>query len=122
MTALDDLKSKIKGLNTGADDYLLKPLNEEELIARVMSLLRLKKANSELFEKNQQIKRELEAAKRIQQFVIPHDFSYVISPDVSGRYIPIEDIGGDFFDCYVLDDRRTAFLIADVTGHGIPRP
>lgn len=120
MTALDDLKSKIKGLNTGADDYLLKPLNEEELIARVMSLLRLKKANSELFEKNQQIKRELEAAKRIQQFVIPHDFSYVKTPGVSGRYIPIEDIGGDFFDCYVLDDKRTAFLIADVTGHGIP--
>ncbi|NLV68272.1 MAG: fused response regulator/phosphatase, partial [Spirochaetes bacterium] len=120
MTALDDLKSKIKGLNTGADDYLLKPLNEEELIARVMSLLRLKKANSELYEKNRQIKRELEAAKKIQQFVIPHDFSYVKSPGVSGRYIPIEDIGGDFFDCYVLDDKRTAFLIADVTGHGIP--
>lgn len=120
MTALDDLKSKIKGLTTGADDYLLKPLNEEELIARVMSLLRLKKANSELYEKNRQIKRELEAAKKIQQFIIPHDFSYVKSPDVSGCYIPIEDIGGDFFDCYVIDDKRTAFLIADVTGHGIP--
>ena len=120
MTALDDLKSKIKGLNTGADDYLLKPLNEEELIARVMSLLRLRKANAELFEKNQQIQRELEAAKKIQRFVIPHDFSYVKFPHVSGRYIPIEDIGGDFFDCYVIDDKRTAFLIADVTGHGIP--
>lgn len=120
MTALDDLKSKIKGLTTGADDYLLKPLNEEELIARVMSLLRLKKANAELFEKNQLIKRELEAAKKIQQFVIPHDFSSIKYPNVSGRYIPIEDIGGDFFDCYSIDDKRTAFLIADVTGHGIP--
>lgn len=120
MTALDDLKSKIKGLTTGADDYLLKPLNEEELIARVMSLLRLKKANAELFEKNQLIKRELEAAKKIQQFIIPHDFSSIQYPRVSGRYIPIEDIGGDFFDCYSLDDNRTAFLIADVTGHGIP--
>lgn len=120
MTGLDDLKSKIKGLNTGADDYLLKPLNEEELIARVMSLLRLKKANSELFEKNQQIKRELEAAKRIQQFIIPHNFSFIQAPTVSGRYIPIEDIGGDFFDCYAIDNNRTAFLIADVTGHGIP--
>ncbi len=120
MTALDDLKSKIKGLNTGADDYLLKPLNEEELIARVMSLLRLQKANSELYEKNQQIKQELEAAKKIQQFVIPHDFSFINYPRVSGRYQPIEDIGGDFFDCYSIDDRHSAFLIADVTGHGIP--
>ena len=119
MTALDDLKSKIKGLNTGADDYLLKPLNEEELIARVMSLLRLRKANAELFEKNQQIQRELEAAKKIQRFVIPHDFSYVKFPHVSGRYIPIEDIGGDFFDCYVLDDRRTRW--ADDVLHLQPR-
>jgi sigma-B regulation protein RsbU (phosphoserine phosphatase) len=120
MTGLDDLKSKIKGLNIGADDYLVKPLNEEELIARVFSLLRLKKANSDLYRANQQIKRELEAAKKIQQFIIPEDFSFIDYPEISGLYLPIEDIGGDFFDCYRLDDNRSAFLIADVTGHGIP--
>jgi len=120
MTGLDDLKSKIKGLNIGADDYLVKPLNEEELIARVFSLLRLKKANSDLYRANQLIKRELEAAKKIQQFIIPEDFSFIDYPKVSGMYLPIEDIGGDFFDCYKLDDNRSAFIIADVTGHGIP--
>ena len=41
-------------------------------------------------------------------------------PKISGIYLPIEDIGGDFFDCYKLDENRSAFLIADVTGHGIP--
>ncbi len=120
MTGLDDLNSKIKGLNIGADDYLMKPLNEKELRARVRSLLRLKKVNSELYEKNEQIKREMEAAKKIQQFIIPADFEYINYPAVSGKYLPIEDIGGDFFDCYQIDENRTAFLIADVTGHGIP--
>ena len=120
MTGLDDLNSKIKGLNIGADDYLLKPLNEEELIARVFSLLRLKKANSELYQKNQLIKRELEAAKKIQQYIIPHNFDFIDYPHINGIYLPIEDIGGDFFDCYKLDENRSAFLIADVTGHGIP--
>ena len=120
MTGLDDLNSKIKGLSIGADDYLLKPLNEEELIARVFSLLRLKKANSELYQKNQLIKRELEAAKKIQQYIIPENFDFIDYPKISGVYLPIEDIGGDFFDCYKLDDNRSAFLIADVTGHGIP--
>jgi len=120
MTGLDDLNSKIKGLNIGADDYLLKPLNEEELIARVFSLLRLKKVNSELYQKNQLIKRELEAAKKIQQFIIPDNFDFINYPKISGIYLPIEDIGGDFFDCYKLDEDRSAFLIADVTGHGIP--
>jgi len=120
MTGLDDLNSKIKGLNIGADDYLMKPLNEEELIARVFSLLRLKKANSELYQKNQLIKRELEAAKKIQQFIIPDNFEFIAYPKISGTYLPIEDIGGDFFDCYKLDEHRSAFIIADVTGHGIP--
>lgn len=120
MTGLDDLNSKIKGLSTGADDYLLKPLNEQELIARVYSLLRLKDANTELFEKNKLIKKELEAAKKIQRFIIPSDFSFMDYPSVSGIYKPIEDIGGDFFDCYRIDEKRSAFVIADVTGHGIP--
>ncbi len=120
MTGLDDLNSKIKGLNIGADDYLVKPLNEEELIARVFSLLRLKKANSELYQKNQLIKRELEAAKKIQQYIIPDNFEFIDHPQISGIYLPIEDIGGDFFDCYKFDEDKSAFLIADVTGHGIP--
>jgi sigma-B regulation protein RsbU (phosphoserine phosphatase) len=120
MTGLDDLNAKIKGLNIGADDYLVKPLNEEELIARVFSLLRLKKANSELYQKNQLIKRELEAAKKIQEYIIPNNFEFIDYPQISGIYLPIEDIGGDFFDCYKLDENRSAYLIADVTGHGIP--
>jgi serine phosphatase RsbU (regulator of sigma subunit) len=120
MTGSDDLNSKIKGLRIGADDFLLKPLNEKELVARVLSLLRLKSVHNELYERNLQIKKELEIAKRVQQFIIPKDFSQISYPVVSGRYLPIEDIGGDFFDCYQLPDDKYGFLIADVTGHGIP--
>lgn len=120
MTGSDDLNSKIKGLRIGADDFLLKPLNEKELVARVLSLLRLKSVYSELYERNQQIKKELDIAKRVQQFIIPKDFSQITYPSVSGRYLPIEDIGGDFFDCYQLPNDQYGFLIADVTGHGIP--
>jgi serine phosphatase RsbU (regulator of sigma subunit) len=120
MTGSDDLNSKIKGLRIGADDFLLKPLNEKELVARVLSLLRLKSVYSELYERNLLLKKELEIAKRVQQFIIPKDFSQISYPTVSGRYLPIEDIGGDFFDCYQIPDDKYGFLIADVTGHGIP--
>jgi serine phosphatase RsbU (regulator of sigma subunit) len=119
MTGSEDLNTKIKGLNIGADDYLIKPLNENELSARVNSLIRLKKTHDELYEKNLLIKKELDIAKKVQQFIIPRDFSYVSYPSINGRYLPIEDIGGDFFDCYKLGD-DTGILIADVTGHGIP--
>lgn len=122
MTGTDDLKSniKIKSLRTGADDFLLKPLNERELVARVISLLRLKNTNAKLYEKNQQIAKELETAKKIQEFIIPRDHSNIDYPSISSYYLPIEEIGGDFFDIYKLEDGKIAFLIADVTGHGIP--
>lgn len=120
MTGSDELNSKIKGLNIGADDFLIKPLNEKELAARVKSLLRLKSAHSELYQKNQLIQKELESAKMIQQFVIPKNFADIEYPKISGKYIPIEDIGGDFYDCYKIFDRDVGIVIADVTGHGIP--
>lgn len=119
MTGSEDLNTKIKGLNIGADDYLIKPLNENELLARVNSLLRLKKAHDELYAKNMMIQKELSIAQKVQQFIIPKDFNHIAYPKITGRYLPIEDIGGDFFDCYKLGD-DTGILIADVTGHGIP--
>ena len=120
MTGNDDLNSKIKGLNVGADDFLQKPVNQKELVARVFSLLRLKRTHDQLYEKNELINKELFAARKIQQFIIPESFSHVTYPHIFGRYMPMEDIGGDFYDCYTISPDETGILIADVTGHGIP--
>jgi serine phosphatase RsbU (regulator of sigma subunit) len=120
MTGNDDLNSKITGLNTGADDFLQKPVNQKEVIARVQSLLRLKSTHDLLYKKNMIIQKEMEAAKKVQQFIIPDNFSFIKYPRITGRYFPMEDIGGDFFDCYQLPDGNIGILIADVTGHGIP--
>ena len=45
LTAMDETGDKVKGLNLGADDYLAKPFEAPELIARVAALLRRDKAN-----------------------------------------------------------------------------
>src|SRR3990167_7696770 len=42
VTALDPTEERIKGLDAGADDFLTKPINQPELLARVRSLLRIK--------------------------------------------------------------------------------
>jgi class 3 adenylate cyclase len=52
VTALNDLKEKVKGFEAGADDFLSKPFNSVELLARVKSLLRIKRLHDELVEKN----------------------------------------------------------------------
>ena len=51
-TALDTTQSKVTGLDAGADDYVTKPINYDELQARMNSALRLKKAQDELAAKN----------------------------------------------------------------------
>jgi len=48
VTALDDSESKIKGIEAGADDFISKPPNKAELLARTKSLIKLKRLNSSL--------------------------------------------------------------------------
>jgi putative two-component system response regulator len=48
ITALDDSKSKIEGIEAGADDFISMPPNKSELIARTQSLIQLKRSNDNL--------------------------------------------------------------------------
>jgi putative two-component system response regulator len=48
LTALDDVESRLKGIDSGADDFISKPANKEELLARTRSLLRVKRLNRSL--------------------------------------------------------------------------
>ncbi len=55
LTGSEDIKSKVKGLEAGAADYLVKPFYDEELVARVKVHLKLKALQDELREKNQRL-------------------------------------------------------------------
>jgi putative two-component system response regulator len=48
VTSLDDRSDRIRGLDAGADDFLSKPVNQTELLARVRSLLRVKRLTDQL--------------------------------------------------------------------------
>ena len=56
VTARQDVQTKVEGLEMGADDYLMKPLNYLELIARVKSMLRMKALQDELLGTNEKLK------------------------------------------------------------------
>ncbi len=57
VTALGETHDKVAGLDAGADDYLTKPINFPELEARVRSMLRIKRLQDELEEKNRELER-----------------------------------------------------------------
>lgn len=56
LTAKEDIESLVQGLESGADDYIIKPFNEMEFIARINVLLRLKKLNTDLLLANRRLK------------------------------------------------------------------
>jgi diguanylate cyclase (GGDEF)-like protein len=67
VTALNEIDSKIKGIEAGADDFISKPFNKLELLARVKSLLRIKHLNKEL---QQKIKQLEEAQIKLKKLAI----------------------------------------------------
>jgi len=74
-------------------------------------------------EEKKRISTELSVAKEIQESMLPGIFPAFPERDEFDIYavmIPAREVGGDFYDFYLLDDDNLAVLIADVSGKGIP--
>jgi serine phosphatase RsbU (regulator of sigma subunit) len=67
----------------------------------------------------QRLEQEIGIARDIQQALLPKNFRDYPHLAVSGVNFPCLSVGGDYFDVFPLDDKRTAFLLADVSGKGL---
>lgn len=83
------------------------------------SFAALEDANIILEKKNAENLRELNRAHKIQNALLPDVFPVRAIRDVASFYVPASKVGGDYYDCFEIDDDRTAFLVADVSGHGV---
>jgi len=72
VTELDELEDRVRALEAGADDFLTKPVDESELLARVKSLIRMKRLHDAL-QKSYEDLRELEALREHLTHMIVHD-------------------------------------------------
>ncbi|MEW6536094.1 MAG: ATP-binding protein [Candidatus Auribacterota bacterium] len=79
LTARDDTKSKVSGLYAGADDYITKPCNVMEVVARIRSMLRIKTLQDELIVKNEHLN-ALNAVKDEFLSICTHDLRNIIMP------------------------------------------
>jgi diguanylate cyclase (GGDEF)-like protein len=67
MTSLSDTADKVKGFEVGAVDYITKPINHDELLARVNTHISLRKLQVRLQEKNDQLEAEIAERKELQE-------------------------------------------------------
>ncbi len=112
----DDL---VAGLEAGANDYIAKPFDKRELLARVDTLLRLKEAVG-AHDQLVALEQELNVARHIQESILPPQIPSLPGLDMQVRYRPMNRVGGDLYDFYEIDDRRLGVFVADVSGHGVP--
>jgi sigma-B regulation protein RsbU (phosphoserine phosphatase) len=63
---------------------------------------------------------ELETARRIQFSILPRESPATAHLAIATRYQPMAEVAGDYFDFAHIDAQRCGFLIADVSGHGVP--
>ncbi len=119
LTAKSRISDMTAGLDAGANDYLAKPFDKTELLARVKTLIRLKKTVDEN-KKLTSIKQEIELARKIHFSTIPEKLPQLPGLDIVVKYIPMQVIGGDFYDFHKIDENRIGAFISDISGHGIP--
>ncbi len=79
----------------------------------------LKAAQEQLIEK-ERLERELKVAADIQMSILPDRLPRHERFDFGGRILPARQVGGDFYDIFVLDQDRFGVLIGDVADKGVP--
>lgn len=133
LTSKSEKAEVADGLENGADDFLSKPVNSDELRARLRAGQRIVSMQTELVEKNHLVSttldqiqklydsldRDLIEAKKLQQSLIRdrmRDFG------LGKAWLMLKSsghVGGDFVGSFIIDERRIALFSVDVSGHGV---
>ncbi len=129
LTTLGEARDKIAGLQSGADDYIEKPKGRDDflvLCARIQAQLRIADLHLEVVERNRLLEAakkklhfELELARKVQLALMPRPPKPRGCLQVGVRYTPANQLGGDVYDFYRLENNRLGILVADVSGHGV---
>jgi len=119
LTGSDSAEHVVEGLGAGADDFVTKGSDVEILAARLRALLRMKAYQDQLRRMNQQMRRDLQIARRVQEALVPQREFRSARIEIRSAYIPSEVLSGDFYDYFMQDDHLYLF-VADVSGHGLP--
>jgi sigma-B regulation protein RsbU (phosphoserine phosphatase) len=127
LTAKDQTEDETEGFELGAADYILKPVNPPILQARVKTHLALKQSMDALQETSaalarakQRMELELNVGRDIQTSMLPSVVPERKEVTLSASMETAREVGGDFYDYYMLNENELCFCVADVSGKGVP--
>lgn len=133
LTGFDSKADLIAGMDAGADDFITKPFNAEELRVRlqagdrIQQLKRqlqynnesLEKAYNQLKQTDKEMQKDLDIAAYMQKALLPEQKSLLASWSMSSLYRPAGQVSGDVFNVFELGSGMLGFYHVDVSGHGV---
>ena len=120
LSALGETEDKVKGLHLGAVDYITKPFQPDEVIARVNTHLTIHRLKREVESQKDQLEHELEVVSEVQRKLLPKKLPEIDGFKLAAHYETSRYAGGDYYDTIEIAENRWGFLIADAEGHSAP--
>ena len=127
VSAYGDMGNIRQAMNNGAFDFATKPIDLDDLsltiekaIEQINYIKMMEKEHVQL----ESLKGDLAIAREIQLAILPRIFppfpEDVDKLDIAASMTAAKDVGGDFYDFFRIDEDRIGFVIADVSGKGVP--
>ncbi len=119
ISANSDMKSVVRGIQMGAEDYLPKPFDETLLRARISSSLEKKRLRDieQLYMKS--MEHELEIGRKIQKRFLPSDLPQIDSWEIAAYFKAAHEVAGDFYDAFLLPNGNLVCVVGDVCDKGV---
>lgn len=118
LTADDCRDVKPKALNLGANDFLYKPFERPELMARVGVAARQVRLTRQLHRSMSLISQEMDNVAALQAKLLPDRSPLIPGVSVNSLYKPSGLASGDYYDYFLTDSGALRVVMADVSGHG----
>ncbi|HET6558870.1 MAG TPA: fused response regulator/phosphatase, partial [Prolixibacteraceae bacterium] len=125
VSAYGDMDNIRTAMNRGAFDFITKPVNFDDLeitinktVMEIMSIRLWMREHDQLVS----LQQDLHISREIQQAILPKKFPPFpeeLTFDIYASMVAANEIGGDFYDFFIIDQHRLGFVIGDVSGKGI---
>ena len=127
VSAYGEMSNIRQAMNNGAFDFATKPIDLEDLertIEKAREEIEFVKQSQKEHGQLVDLKADLSLAAEVQSAILPNKFppfpDVASEVDIHATIKPAKDVGGDFYDFFRIDDDHLGFVIADVSGKGVP--
>jgi sigma-B regulation protein RsbU (phosphoserine phosphatase) len=127
VSAYGEMSNIRQAMNNGAFDFATKPIDLEDLqrtIEKAREEIEFVKQSQKEHGQLEDLKADLSLAAEVQLAILPNKFppfpDVASDVDIHATIKPAKDVGGDFYDFFRIDDDHLGFVMADVSGKGVP--